>query len=42
MQVYSGYKRVEDISGEPVTVREALAAINQVVDELRGAAGRRT
>ena len=32
MQVYSRYRRVEAISGEPVTVREALAAINQVVD----------
>lgn len=32
MQVYSRYRRVETISGDPVTVREALAAINQVVD----------
>ena len=32
MQVYSQYSRVETISGEPVTVREALAAINQVID----------
>ena len=32
MQVYSRYRRVETISGEPVTVREALAAINQAVD----------
>ena len=32
MQVYSRYRRVEAISGEPVTVREALAAINQVID----------
>ncbi len=33
MQVYSRYRRVEAISGEPVTVREALAAINQVIDD---------
>ena len=32
MQVYSRYRRVETISGEPVTVREALAAINKVID----------
>lgn len=32
MQVYSRYQRVETISGEPVSVRDALAAINQVVD----------
>ncbi|MCY4113252.1 MAG: DUF1156 domain-containing protein [Chloroflexi bacterium] len=32
MQVYSRYRRVETISGEPVTIREALAAINQVID----------
>ena len=32
MQVYSRYQRVEAISGEPVTVREALAAINQAID----------
>ena len=33
MQVYSRYSRVETISGEPVTVREALAAINQAIAE---------
>ena len=33
MQVYSRYRRVETISGERVTVREALAAINQVIAE---------
>ena len=32
MQVYSRFRRVETVSGDPVTVREALAAINQVVD----------
>ena len=31
MQVYSRYSRVETISGDPVTVREALAAINQAI-----------
>ena len=31
MQVYSRYSRVETIGGELVTVREALAAINQAV-----------
>ncbi len=31
MQIYSRYRRVETISGEPVTVREALAAINQAI-----------
>ena len=33
MQVYSRYSRVETIGGEPVTVREALAAINRVIAE---------
>ena len=32
IKVYSQYSRVETISGERVTVREALAAINQVID----------
>ncbi len=32
MQVYSRYRRVETISGERVSVREALAAINQIID----------
>lgn len=32
MKVYSRYSRVEAISGERVTVREALAAINQAID----------
>ena len=32
MQVYSRYRRVEAISGQSVTVREALAAINQIID----------
>ena len=31
MQVYSRYSRVETIGGEPVPVREALAAINRVI-----------
>ena len=31
MEVYSRYSTVETISGEPVTVREALAAINQAI-----------
>ena len=31
MQVYSRYSRVETIGGDPVTVREALAAINQAI-----------
>ena len=31
MQVYSRYSRVETISGEPVAVRDALAAINQAI-----------
>ena len=31
MQVYSKYSRVETISGDQVTVREALAAINQTI-----------
>ena len=33
MQVYSRYSRVETIGGEPVTVRDALAAINRVIAE---------
>ena len=32
MKVYSQYSRVETISGERVTVRGALAAINQAID----------
>ena len=32
MKVYSRYSRVETISGERVTVREALAAINETID----------
>ena len=31
MQVYSRYSRVETIGGDPVTVRDALAAINQAI-----------
>ena len=31
MQIYSRYSRVETISGEPVPVREALAAINRAI-----------
>ena len=31
MQVYSRYSRVETIGGEPVTIRDALAAINQAI-----------
>ena len=33
MSIFSRYSRVETISGEPVTVREALAAINRVIAE---------
>ena len=33
MEVYSQYRRVETIGGKPVSVREALTAINRVVDE---------
>ena len=33
MEVYSRYSRVETIDGEPVPVREALTAINQVIAE---------
>ncbi len=32
MKIYSQYSRVENISGERVTVREALAAINDAID----------
>ena len=31
MQIYSRYSRVETLSGEPVSVREALAAINHAI-----------
>ena len=31
MQIYSRYSRVETISGEPVSVREALMAINRAI-----------
>ena len=33
MEIYSRYSGVETIGGEPVTVREALAAINRVIAE---------
>ena len=33
MEIYSRYSRVETISGDRVTVREALAAINRVIAE---------
>ena len=33
MQVYSKYRRVETISGEPVPVRDALIEINRVIAE---------
>ena len=33
MEIYSRYRRVETIRGEPVPVREALAAINRVIAE---------
>jgi putative DNA methylase len=33
MAVYTGYTKVLDAEGKPVTVREALALINQVLDE---------
>ena len=33
MQIYSRYRRVETIGGEPLPVREALAAINRVIAE---------
>ena len=35
MEIYSRYKTVEDITGEEITVREALKEINKVVDEYR-------
>ena len=31
MQIYSRYRRVETISGEPVSMREALVAINRAI-----------
>ena len=31
MQIYSRYSKVETFSGQPVTVRDALAAINQAI-----------
>ena len=31
MQIYSRYNRVETISGEPVSIRDALAAINRAI-----------
>ena len=31
MQIYSRYSRVETISGEPVSIREALTAINRAI-----------
>ena len=33
MEVYSRYSRIETISGDPVTVREALQQINRVIGE---------
>ena len=33
MGVYTRYARVLDAEGQPVTVRQALALINQVLDE---------
>ncbi len=40
MEIYSRYRRVETISGEPVTVRDALAAINAAIaDYDRAASG---
>ena len=33
MQIYSRYSRMETISGEPVSVREALMAINRAIAE---------
>ncbi len=33
MEVYSRYKRVSTLSGEPVTVRDALSAINRAIAE---------
>ncbi len=33
MQIYSRYRRVETISGEPVPIREALAAINRAITD---------
>ena len=33
MQVYSKYSRVETVSGDPVTVRDALIEINRVIAE---------
>ena len=39
MQIYSRYSRVETISGEPVSVREALAAINRAIANYDEASG---
>ena len=33
MQIYSRYSAVNTVSGDPVTVREALAAINHAIEE---------
>ena len=33
MEIYSKYSSVQTVSGQPVTVREALQAINRVIDE---------
>ena len=32
MEIYSGYSKVESISGDPVSVREALTAIQNAID----------
>ena len=34
MAVYTRYARVLDAAGEPMSVREALALINQILDEV--------
>ena len=33
MAIYTRYGRVVDANGEPMKVREALAMINQILDE---------
>ena len=41
MAVYTRYAKVLDADGKPLSVREALALINQTLDEALGRAGRR-
>ena len=41
MAIYTRYSKVLDAQGQPVTVREALALINQTLDEALDRTGRR-